>query len=251
VGWYCRSTLLNERYVVSEQPISLGALAYACNLYNAMTDFGSSFREFQHSVHGRPDLDDPDHRRALLKWLNAWGCRHLATACHQDVSEELDAWYTSARGRLPATTDRLVDMSDQVLEKFAELFDHLSGLPAREGERNGRHFPISFGPTAASKTLFALRPHGFVPWDAAMRKGLAADGSGASYVRFLKGVRRESAEITEQCSRQEFGPEDLPKRLERPESTTAQLIGEYYWITMTRNVKPPDAAILREWLAWS
>jgi|GEM_PF-4276089 len=102
--------------------------------------------------------------------------------------------------------------------------------------------PRPFSPSA---------PHGFVPSDAAIRKGLTADGSGASYVRFLKGVRRESAEITEQCSRQEFGPEDLPKRLERPESTTAQLIGEYYWITMTRNVKPPDAAILREWLAWS
>jgi hypothetical protein len=45
--------------------------------------------------------------------------------------------------------------------------------------------------------------------------------------------------------------EDLPKGLGRDDSTTAQLIGEYYWITMARNVKPPDAAILREWLAWS
>src|SRR5660398_228202 len=60
VEWYCRSTPTKERYVMSEEPISLGALAYASNLYNAMTDFGSSFREFQHRVHGKPDLDDPD-----------------------------------------------------------------------------------------------------------------------------------------------------------------------------------------------
>lgn len=236
--------------MVSEEPISLGSLAYACNVYDAMTDFGSSFREFQRRVHGKPDLDDPDHRRALLKWLNAWGCRHLALACHDNVSNELAAWHTFARDRLPGSADRLANMNDGVLEKFAELFGHLSSLPAREGDRNGRRFPISFGPTAASKTLFALRPHVFLAWDVAIRQRFEADGSGASYVGFLKGVRHELGKIAEQCSWQGFDPEDLPKRLGRRESTGAQLIGEYYWVTMTRNVKPPGATTLREWLAW-
>ena len=251
MGWYCRSTLLNERYVVSEEPISLGALAYACTVYDAMTDFGSSFREFHRRVHAKPDLDDPDHRRALLKWLNAWGCRHLALECHENVSTELATWYAAARGRLPGTTDRLADMSDGVLDKFAEVFDDLSTLPAREVVRNGSRFLISFGPTAASKTLFALRPHAFLAWDAAIRKEFSADGFGASYVRFLKASRHKASEIAEQCSRRGLDVEDFPKRLGRDDSTSAQLIGEYYWITMTRNVKPPDAATLREWLAWS
>lgn len=236
---------------MNQEPVSLGALAYASNVYNAMTDFGSSFREFQRRVHPKPDLDDADHRQALLTWLNAWGCRHLALACHEDVSRELVSWYTLARYRLPGSADRLADMGDGVLDKFAELFDDLSTLPAREVVRNGSRFLISFGPTAASKTLFALHPHAFLAWDAVIRKGFSADGSGASYVRFLKASRHKASEIAEQCSRQGLDVEDFPKRLGRGDSTTAQLIGEYYWITMTRNVKPPDAATLREWLAWS
>lgn len=237
--WYCRQTPPKEGDVVSEDHISLGALAYACNVYDAMTDFGSSFCDLQRRVNAKPDLDDPNHRLDLLKWLNAWGCRHLALTCHGHVSKELAGWYTFARDRLPGAADRLADMNDGVLEEFAELFDHLSSLPTREGERNGRRFPISFGPTAASKTLFALRPHAFLAWDAAIRKGFAADGSGASFVRFLKGVRRELREITEQCSLQGFGLEDLPGRLRRPESTAPQLVGEYYWITITGHVGPP------------
>jgi len=237
--------------VVSEEHISLGSLAYACNVYDAMTDFGSSFREFQRRVHGKPDLDDPDHRRALLKWLNAWGCRHLALACHQDVSEELDAWYTSSWGRLPATTDHLVDMDDGVLDPFTELFDSLSGLPTREAVRNGRRFLISFGPTAASKTLFALRPHVFAPWDEAIRQQVAADESGASYVRFLQMIRNDLGQVAQQCLRQGIQPDDLPRRLGRPESTAPQLIGEYYWITVTKRVKPPDPETVREWLTWN
>lgn len=78
--WYCRSTPTKERYVMSEEPISLGALAYASNLYNAMTDFGSSFREFQHRVHGKPDLDDPDRRGDLAQ--HEPGKRHESGGDH-------------------------------------------------------------------------------------------------------------------------------------------------------------------------
>lgn len=135
-------------------------------------------------------------------------------------------------------------MSGPTLDQFEKLFDQLSGLRAQDGGRR-------FGPTAASKTLFALRPHAFVAWDAAIRQGFEGDGSGASYVRFLKGVRHQLRAIAEQCSRQGVDPDDLTKRLGRPDSTAPQFIGEYYWITVTRMVEPPGPTTLREWLVWS
>jgi hypothetical protein len=86
---------------LNEDPISLGKLAYACGLYDAMTGFGDSLGTFQLRVNHAPDLGDPNHREALLKWLNAWGCRHLALACHDDVSTQLTAWHKLAQHRLP------------------------------------------------------------------------------------------------------------------------------------------------------
>lgn len=241
--WYCRSTPPKEKYVVSEEPISLGSLAYACNVYDAMTDFGSSLGEFRLRVNGNPDLDEQDHRQALLTWLNAWGCR-IALNSHVLLSNELAAWHKVAIGRLPDPTDRLVTMDGPTLDKFEKLFDQLSGLRAQDGGRR-------FGPTAASKTLFALRPHVFAPWDEAIRHGFAADGSGASYVRFLQIIRNDLRQVAQQCLHQGIHPEDLPGRLGRPESTAPQLIGEYYWITATKRVKPPDPETVREWLTWS
>ena len=142
-------------------------------------------------------------------------------------------------------------MNGAVLEEFAEIFDHLSSLPAREAVRNGHSYSISFGPTAASKTLFALRPHVFLAWDEAIRQGLDHDGSGPSYVQFLKDARHQLGCLAEQCSLRKIELEALPERLHRSESTLAQLIGEYYWITITRGVKPPGPTTLQEWLDWS
>jgi hypothetical protein len=35
------------------------------------------------------------------------------------------------------------------------------------------------------------------------------------------------------------------------DATTAQLIGEFYWMTITRKFDPPGARTLTEWLTWS
>jgi hypothetical protein len=227
----------------SSDPISLGDLAFACYLYDLMTDFGNSLGEFRLRVNGNPDLDELDHRQALLTWLNAWGCR-IALDSHVLLSNKLAAWYKTAIGRLPDPTDRLVTMDGRALDKFEKLFDQLSGLRAHDGGRR-------LGPTAASKTLFALRPHVFVPWDEAIRHEFAADGSGASYVRFLQVIRNDLKHVAQQCLQQSIDPEELPGRLGRPESTAPQLVGEYYWITATKRVKPPNPETVREWLAWS
>ena len=44
---------------------------------------------------------------------------------------------------------------------------------------------------------------------------------------------------------------DLPRRLGRPQSTLPKLVDEYYWVTITRDCKPPDPHTLERWVAWS
>jgi len=236
---------------LSQTLVSLGQLAYACRLYEAMTDFCSSLARFQSSVDGSPDLSRQDHRRALLKWLNSWGCRNLALSCHEQVSEALAVWNSSARDQLPDSRARLTNMTDERLVEFEELFNSLAHLPAREGRRNGRTFTISFGPTATSKTLFALRPEVFVPWDELIRRETVPDESGASYVMFLKLVRRDLQALSRQGAEHEITLEDLPRVFGRSAATPAQLVGEFYWISITRKVEPPGPETLRKWLAWS
>lgn len=230
---------------------SLGQLAYISSVYEAMTDYGTTYREFSSQVDGTPNLNDEKHRLALLHWLNAWGCRHLALSCHDHVSCELRAWYERAQDRFPSPLDRLLGLSDQSLRTFDELFDDLSSLHARQVSRNGSFVSIPFGPTAASKSLFALFPHVFVAWDEPIRNVLKYDRKGASYVEFLKRLRGDLEFLAKECARAGFALEELPDRLGRKNSTAPQLVGEHYWVTITRGVRPPDRSTLSEWLSWS
>ena len=84
-------------------------------------------------------------------------------------------------------------------------------------------------------------------WNDAIRSKLGHDGSGASYVRLLVDVRGKLRALVDQG----IGLDDLPQELGRPHSTAAKLIDEYYWVTHTRGVTPPDPALLRQWLDWS
>lgn len=230
---------------------SLGQIAYVSGIYESMTDYGRTYRTFSDSVQPALSLDEEHHRRALLRWLNAWGCRHLALSCHDQVSARLGIWCEQARPLFPLATDRLVRLEDEALRKFEALFDGLSGLHARQVPRNGSFFGVSFGPTAASKSLFALFPQVFVAWDEPIRQTLGCDGSGASYVEFLRRIRGDLELLAERCTRAGFALEMLPDKLGRENSTAPQLVGEYYWVTITRGVRPPDKATLSKWGAWS
>ncbi len=67
------------------------------------------------------------------------------------------------------------------------------------GEDGGKKMTVTFGPTAAAKILFVLRPNVFVAWDEPIRAGLRYDGSGHSYVNFLTRLREELLELKDQC----------------------------------------------------
>lgn len=75
-------------------------------------------------------------------------------------------------------------------------------------------------------------------------------------MRFLADVRGKLGEIAHQCEAQgretqSISLDDLPLRLGQPHTTAAELIDEYYWMTLTGGVTPPEPATLEKWLEWS
>ena len=207
-----------------------------------MTDYGRSLRSFREAVRDKLDLTDHAHRRALLNWLNAWTCR-IDLDCLEPLSLDLAEWFDRHQAELPGAGERLLALSDAALEAFLDPFDQLSEIKAPGARRK-------FGPTAASKSLFALCPAVFVPWDSFIREELVAGKSGAAYIKFLKLMRDDLATIAGECSSNGFDLDGLAEKIDRPKSTAAQLVGEYYWVTITRRAHIPDAEILRTWAAW-
>lgn len=229
----------------------LGQLAFACYLFNEMAGYDESLHEFRDEVGDELDLSNLASGRALLHWLNHWGCRHLATGSHEVAARRLADWYAQNRDRLPGANCRLVSCPHAKLALAAELFDGLSKLVVGRRRHGSVPQDVTLAPTATAKTLFALRPHCLVAWDVAMRQAFGHNGSGESYVVYLKEVQEKLRTIEEQCQIHDIDLDALPAKLGRQRSTAAQLIDEYHWITVTRGVKPPTAGTLRHWLAWN
>ena len=78
----------------------LHELACACPLYAAFTDFDKSIMEFRSVASPALDLGNAAHRKALLKWLNSWGCMHLAKHYHSMAPRALmeQEPYTNRQG---------------------------------------------------------------------------------------------------------------------------------------------------------
>ncbi|HZJ03291.1 MAG TPA: hypothetical protein VFE20_06385 [Thermoleophilia bacterium] len=124
---------------------------------------------------------------------------------------------------------------------FSDLSGRLIGNRLDEGSR-------SLGATATSKTLFALQPQVFMPWDGAMRESFDCDGSGESYVRFLKLIREDLLRLEREARRHDLSLPDLPTFFDQPGRTPIDLVNQYYWVTITRQTTPPDQYKLGQWL---
>ena len=234
-------------------PISPFDLACASYLYEAMTDYARSLDRLRTRIGPGNDLDPAveEHRLALLKFLNDWGCRSLATDWHWLASTKLERWYCGARGRLASLEDPPWPSGARSCRDLADVFDELSTCVAARKMRKGRELLVSYGPTATAKTLFILRPALFPAWDGPIRCELGYQGDGASYAQFTADVHAKIAESAECCKQSGRILESLPRVLGRPTYTTlAQLVIDYYWITITRSVKLRGREEISRWLSW-
>lgn len=228
-------------------------LASASYLYESMTDYAGSLHTFRTGIGIGDDLDlcKEDHRQALLEFLNAWGCRGLAVDWHWLALAELERWYPRARKRLEGFDCSLSDATARSQRDLAAAFDELSTAKVAERTSRGRQVSVSFGPTAAAKTLFVLRPSLFPAWDAKIRDTCGYGRDGESYARYVEHVHDkidESKQHFRQCG---FALETLPQVLGREGYTTlVQLFGDYYWVTLTREVRLRGRDEVSQWLSW-
>ena len=76
------------------------------------------------------DLSVAAHRRALLAWLRAWGCRHLRVADTSRSSAALARWWGRWSGSLPSTDAPLTGLGDDELDAVAPAYAALAALRA-------------------------------------------------------------------------------------------------------------------------
>ena len=231
--------------------MNLYELAFTCYIYNFLTTFNKTYKDLQEYTGKRIDLSQRAHRSALIVWLNKWGCRQFALKGHDEASEELLAWHQEGHIEKLTRDKKLWELHEQQLYKVADIYDALVCRVASRPVRGDREIPRTFGPTGASKILFALMPEVAVPWDSYIRNGLGYSGPGNSYVEYLKRLLEEIEELKRSCLVNGHHLDEVPKAIGREGSTVPQLVGEYFWVIETKKCYPPDRETLKEWAGWN
>ena len=229
----------------------LHELAYACSLYAAFTGFDRSVMVFRSVASPALDLGNAVHRKALLEWLNSWGCMSLAKHSHSMASNALLKWGRRCLDRLPHDGLGLVELPNTALDAAAEAYGDLKGRHASMRLTDSRSIAVTFGPTAAAKVLYALRPKAFPPWDDPIREKLGYDRSPESYRKFLGSVQEHVRRLEEEAAHLGISATDLPKLMKRPGSSITKLVDEYYWVTITKDCTPPTEEELERWTSWA
>jgi len=226
-------------------PITLTGMAFVSFVTVRLLDNGK-YGEFRDRTKYLPDLRNPEHRKELLIFLNGWGCRHIAKKYHPKASEELKEWYSRHCNDLPDAEKNLWDLTEQELKSIGRAFDDLASRIIATKKQNGRN--VMFGPIAAAKTFFAIRPRALIAWDNDIRETCV--GKKGTYKSFLEKTQSVIHDLKAQCARHNIQLENLPLTLNRIDATIPKLIDEYNWITITRGLSPTSEDF-HNWDKWS
>ena len=226
--------------------VSLGKLAVA-NLLFKTTSYNQSLIDFNENTARKLDLIQIEHRKCLLIWLNAWGCRNLLLSQHPIASASILKWYQEYGSSLFTDEKPLWELSEKELnvtaKAYGSLKDKIGGIRIRAGNKQEVHI----GPTAASKILFAIKPKTLMPWDEEMRKYFDCTGSKESYLKYLLIIKKLTLQIRDLCEARGFPIDNLPQKLEDKDSTVMMLLNEYIWIMATKKVPLPSPQTLALW----
>ena len=222
-------------------------LRIACYLYNQFTDYDSSYLELQNK-YPILDLNKSEQVKALIKWLRSWGCRQFKSNSENISIDSIVDWYEFNKSKIPSPNDYLVDYDLIANRKLMiNLFNNLSDRKAATRERGDNNIDVRIGPVGTAKTLFALRPNLFSPWDKPIYKKLQLEGNGSGYVSYLSRVKIELNEIRDILKNTTITWNDLFKYLKKQHRSYPKLIDEYFWITITQGCDPSEIEkILRQ-----
>ena len=229
----------------------LSELALACFLYAQFTDYDDSYLSFLQVTNHHPDLANSEHRKALLIWLNRWGCRQFAIEYHELASSEILSWYNQFNSTLFDRNKNLWELTEAEINFVAQAYEALSNKRASLRKRKENTSSVSVGPTGAAKILFAIIRNALIPWDIPIRSHYGYDSSGASYLTYLYRVKSILKELEDTCNKNGFTLAQLPKQLRRNNSTVPKLIDEYHWVTITNGCSLPTQDIFQKWAQWN
>lgn len=180
------------------------------------------------------DLSLRAHREALLRFLRAWGCRHLRRDDTGRSSRALASWWRRFGPTLPPVAAPLTELDDRQLARVGDAYTALARSPAAFRASRDGDVSVSFGDTAAAKALFAIRPEAVPPWDEPMRKAFGWGRVDAEeYASFLAASREALIGLAERLA---VEPSALPAVLDRPASSPAKIVDEFLWIRITRGL---------------
>jgi hypothetical protein len=231
--------------------MKLAELAFACYIYTYMSGYDSSYRRFVDAIGPELDLGQEQHRMALLKWLNDWGCRQFAKEYHALASAEIAVWYRGIASRLLPLGKSLLLLSAEDFRLVEQAYTGLVPRTASLRKLNTMNASqVQIGPTGAAKILFALRPDALIPWDDPMRVQFGYDGSASSYTHYLYRVKRHLEELGQACEDNGYKLEHLPQLLNKPFCSLTKLIDEYHWVTISRKCPVPASEEIAKWQTW-
>jgi len=185
--------------------------------------------EFRRATAPRVDLTVPAHAEALLRWLNAWGCR-IATPKDGDDRLFHDAvcgWWTAWGTELPPDDATLARLADDEIDRLVAAF---ADLAPRVVARSRAGHARTMAPTAAAKALHAIRPRAVMPWDDAIARALHGGRDPAAFAAHLRLGRRWAQRLLAGTGVNEPA---LLLRLDRPDATLAKLLDEYCYTRFT------------------
>ena len=251
--------------------MTLFELAYACYLYSNSPEYrryNESYAKFTRVTEGCPNLDNPQHRSALLTWLRKWGCRQFARAYERLASDEVFDWWNRGKKILFADDRYLWELGGQELDSAGDAYRALLIRTASYRKKDEETSRVSIGPTGASKIMFAIRPNALAPWDEKIRKSLRCSEFAITdfsegvekavertlqklqreYVEYLGRLKKDLQALAPCCLKCGFQLADLPKELGRDHSSVPKLIDDFHWITITKKRSLPDQEALRHWI---
>lgn len=203
--------------------ISLKKLFVACYLYSKMNNYDESYLKIK-DIYKKKYLEETDFSNLII-WLRSWGCRQFHKANDDDSILGLKNWYDKRQGEFPGKNTSLMKNESP---HSKTLFESLAEVEIPK---------VKVGPVGASKILFALRPHLFVPWDNEICKKLRFKKMNSEdYVEYLSFIKEMLQKIVAQCKTKGIETSSIPKSLCRPNSTLPKLIDEYLWITCSKGI---------------
>ncbi|MFO7446491.1 MAG: hypothetical protein R6W90_08995 [Ignavibacteriaceae bacterium] len=212
--------------------MNLAELEQACFCYGSETKYDRSYLQFLQTINSILDLNNEEHRFALMKWLNHWGCRQFSKEYHDFAQKKLHVWYKEYADQLFTVNRNLWEFGGEDLPIIRNLYESLLNLEASYYSRGNKIILKRFGPTGAAKILFAIRPKCFAPWDKAIRNYFGYDKSPDSYVLYIQNINNKlhSLELNG------FTLAELPEKIHRPNSSVPKIIDEYFFVTI-RNMR--------------